>query len=114
MFWGGDDIDAPVTIDLGADVSGDSLLYMYYWIGVSTTEAASGYGFDGTCTDDLGCVSQFTAGTNDGSIPSALTGEFTMRHADGQPSVFTIGYFSPFGGLRLSYKIWCGAQPGTP
>ena len=111
-----DNVDGAVTIDWTEAVGPDSnrQWIVTYWVGVSTTEAGSGYSVDNTCVDRLGATIQNTAGVGDGSTQSAKAGVFLVEQGSEAAHTFDIGYFSPFGGLRLSYEVSLSVAPGMP
>jgi len=90
------------------------MLIVNYWVGVNTTEAASGYSVDCPCTDQLGSVSQYTGGVQDGSTQSAISGVFISQHGDGAAWTFDIGYFAPFSTLAYDYSVYVTSAPGAP
>lgn len=111
-----DNVDGPVSLDWSSTVGLDSSRQwlVTYWVGVSTTEAGSGYSVDNTCVDRLGSTIQNTAGVGDGSTQSAKAGLFLVEQGPLAAHTFDIGYFSPFGGLRLSYQVVLSVAPGLP
>lgn len=113
MFVYENNVDGARSIDLGgADTTQAGAYIIGYWVGVSTTEIASGYSVDMNGTDPNGNPSTSTAGTGDGNASGQLQGTFFTQHAGpGNPFTFDIGYFSPFGTLRLSYKVSLWAFP---
>lgn len=106
-------VTGPVSINLGTEFpTGNRMMMVNYWIGVHTTEAASGYSVDCPCTDQLGSVSQYTGGVGDGSTQSAISGVFICQHGDSAAWTFDIGYFSLFNTLAYDYSIYVNPAPG--
>lgn len=108
-------VSGPTSIDLNLYFSeSDRMFICNYWVGVRTTEAASGYSVDCPCTDQLGSIAQYTGGVGDGSSHSALSGVFICQHGDSAAFTFDIGYFSPFSTLAYDYSIYITPAPGAP
>jgi hypothetical protein len=100
-----DNVDGVRSVDLsGVNISGGYAVG--YWVGPSTTELGAGYSADLNGTDPNSNASSSTGGVGDGNSPTCLQGMFFTQYiANSQPFTFDIGYFSPLGTLRLSYKI---------
>ena len=94
------------SVDAGAAHLIPGKYLVLYWVGVSATEAASGYSFDMTCTDTIGNLCVQSGGVGDGNSPSSLQGAFSFEFIGGDlPFTFDIGVFSPVGLLRYDYNV---------
>lgn len=104
----------PVSIDLSGN-SGNAIVMVMYWVGVSVPESGSGYTFDATCYDRLGAPSTLSGGQGDGSslgangspdpVPASIQGVMAFDHTGSSEFHFDIGYLSPLGDLRYDYSV---------
>lgn len=108
--WLAEDIGASAAVSI--DITNSSYAgtlggkwLLLWWVAPSVVEAGSGYSIDSTCSDPHANPTPLSGGSGDGNSVNGTSGVFSFHYDGIGPWTFDIGYFSPFGALRLDYSV---------
>lgn len=108
-----ENVAGSVHVDLDPALGwGEDMYRVDFWIGIRTTEVASGISAQADATDPLAFQSlNAYSGAADGSIAGSIQGSFLFNYAGVESGngartfSFDTGVFSPGGTLRYDWRV---------